>query len=315
MVEKNSKIAFVFPGQGSQAVGMLGDLAMDYPQIKDTFSEASEALGRDLWALSQDGPVADLNLTENTQPLVLTAGVAMWRVLQHKLGVQPSFMAGHSLGEYTALVCSGALDFVEAVKLVEKRAQYMQQAVPKGVGSMAAILGVELEALIKICDIAAEGEVVAPVNLNAPGQIVIAGNIAAVERAMVASKDAGAKRALPLPVSVPSHCSLMNPAAERLTDTLATIEVSTPSVPVVHNTDVESHQIVADIKLALAKQLYTPVRWIETIESFAASGVDTVIECGPGKVLSGLTKRINKELTGYSTGDVRSFDKTMESLL
>jgi len=315
MVEKNSKIAFVFPGQGSQAVGMLGDLAVDYPQIKDTFNEASEALGRDLWALSQDGPIADLNLTENTQPLVLTAGVAMWRVLQHKLGVQPGFMAGHSLGEYTALVCSGALDFVDAVKLVEKRAQYMQQAVPKGIGSMAAILGVELEELIKICDLAAEGEVVSPVNLNAPGQIVIAGNIAAVERAMVASKDAGAKRALPLPVSVPSHCSLMNPAAEKLTDTLATIEVSAPSVPVVHNTDVESHQIVADIKLALAKQLYTPVRWIETIESFAANGVDTIIECGPGKVLSGLTKRINKELIGYSTGDVRSFDKTMESLL
>ena len=314
MVEKNSTVAFVFPGQGSQAVGMLGDLAIDYPQIKDTFNEASEALNRDLWALSQDGPIADLNMTENTQPLVLTAGVAMWRVIQSKLGLLPAFMAGHSLGEYTALVCSGALDFVDAVQLVEKRAQYMQQAVPKGVGSMAAILGVELEELIKICDLAAEGEVVSPVNLNAPGQIVIAGNVAAVERAMVASKEAGAKRTLPLPVSVPSHCSLMNPAAEKLTDTLATIEISTPATTVLHNTDVESHQLMADIKLALAKQLYTPVRWTETIESFAHQGVNTVVECGPGKVLSGLTKRINKELVGYSTGDIRSFDKTMEAL-
>jgi len=314
MVEKNSTVAFVFPGQGSQAVGMLGDLAIDYPQIKDTFNEASEGLNRDLWALSQDGPIVDLNMTENTQPLVLTAGVAMWRVIQSKLGLLPAFMAGHSLGEYTALVCSGALDFVDAVQLVEKRAQYMQQAVPKGIGSMAAILGVELEELIKICDLAAEGEVVSPVNLNAPGQIVIAGNVAAVERAMVASKEAGAKRTLPLPVSVPSHCSLMNPAAEKLTDTLATIEISTPATTVLHNTDVESHQLMANIKLALAKQLYTPVRWTETIESFAAKGVNTVVECGPGKVLSGLTKRINKELVGYSTGDIRSFDKTMEAL-
>ena len=315
MTISNSTIAFVFPGQGSQAVGMLAELAESYPEIKQTFNEASDALGRDLWSLAANGPVEELNKTQNTQPLVLTAGVAMWRVLQQKSPTQPVFMAGHSLGEYTALVCSGSLDFISAVKLVEQRASFMQQAVPEGVGSMAAILGLELDQLTEICNNAAAGEVVSPVNINAPGQIVIAGHVAAVNRAIDAAKEAGAKRALPLPVSVPSHCSLMNPAAEKLAEAMVDIEMLAPQVAVLHNTDVESHVSASEIKGALAKQLYTPVRWTETIQSFTQAGVKTIIECGPSKVLSGLNKRIDKSLSILSTGDVRSFDKTLEALL
>lgn len=315
MTISNSNIALVFPGQGSQSVGMLADLAEYYLQIKQTFDEASEALGRDLWALATNGPIEDLNKTQNTQPLVLTAGVAMWRVLQLKTAIQPAFMAGHSLGEYTALVCSGSLSFVDAVKLVEQRASFMQQAVPEGVGSMAAVLGLELDQLTDICDKAAQGEIVSPVNINAPGQIVIAGHMSAVNRAIEAAKEAGAKRALPLSVSVPSHCALMAPAAEKLAEELADIEILTPNATVLHNTDVQSHKTGSEIKGALAKQLYTPVRWTETVQSFATSGVTTVIECGPGKVLSGLNKRIDKSLSVLSSADVRSFDKTLEALV
>lgn len=310
----NSNIAFVFPGQGSQAVGMLADLAESYPQIKQTFDEGSDALGRDLWMLAANGPVEELNKTQNTQPLVLTAGVAMWRVLQQKSPLAPAFMAGHSLGEYTALVCSGSLGFIDAVKLVEQRARFMQQAVPEGVGSMAAILGLELSQLTDICNNVAEGEVVSPVNINAPGQIVIAGHMTAVNRAIDAAKEAGAKRALPLPVSVPSHCALMNPAAEKLAQVMLEIEMLPPQITVLHNTDVESHSSASGIKGALAKQLYTPVRWTETVQSFTESGITTIIECGPSKVLSGLNKRIDKSLSILSTGDVRSFDKTLEAL-
>jgi [acyl-carrier-protein] S-malonyltransferase len=314
MTITNSSTAVVFPGQGSQAVGMLGDLAEVYPQIRQTFDEASEALGRDLWELAANGPVEELNNTQNTQPAVLTAGVAMWRVLQQQLPITPAFMAGHSLGEYTALVCSGSLKFIDAVKLVEQRASFMQQAVPEGIGSMAAILGLELDQLATICDTAAEGEVVSPVNINAPGQIVIAGHLTAVNRAIEAAKEAGAKRAMPLPVSVPSHCALMNPAAEALAKVMEAIDIAAPEIPVLHNTDVQSHKDPIDIKEALAKQLFTPVRWIETVEGFSNSGVSTVIECGPGKILSGLNKRIDKSLSILSTGDVRSFDKTLEAL-
>ncbi len=309
-----NKIAIVFPGQGSQSVGMLGDLSSSYPQIQQTFDEASQALGRDLWALAQNGPAEDINQTQNTQPLILTASVAMWRVLQSELITQPVMMAGHSLGEYSALVCAGSVDFVDAVKLVEQRAMFMQEAVPEGEGAMAAILGLEVENLIEICEQAAEGEVVSAVNYNAPGQVVIAGHTAAVNRAIDLAKEQGAKRALPLPVSVPSHCSLMMPAAEKLLTVMSTIEFASPAIPVLHNTDVSQYNDAVDIKRALGQQLHTPVRWVETIEALANAGVDTVIECGPGKVLSGLNKRIDKSLRLHSTGDEASLNKTIGAL-
>lgn len=309
-----AKIAIVFPGQGSQAVGMLGDLSESYSQIKETFDEASAALGRDLWALAQNGPAEELNKTQNTQPLVLTASVAMWRVLQSELNVSVDFMAGHSLGEYTALVCAGSLNFVDAVKLVEQRANFMQQAVPAGEGAMAAILGLDVDTLIDICKQAAKGEVVSAVNFNAPGQVVIAGNAGAVNRAIDLAKEQGAKRAIPLPVSVPSHCDLMMPAAENLSNVMVDISFITPSIEVIHNTDVAAHSDAGSIKAALGKQLHTPVRWVETIEALRDSGVTTFIECGPGKVLTGLSKRIDKSLELYSVGDERSFNKTKEAL-
>jgi len=308
------KIAIVFPGQGSQAVGMLGDLSESYSQIKQTFDEASEALGRDLWALAQDGPSEELNKTQNTQPLVLTASIAMWRVLQSQVDVKPDFLAGHSLGEYTALVCAGSLSFVDAVKLVEQRASFMQQAVPEGEGAIAAILGLSVDDLIAICAEAAQGEVVSAVNFNAPGQVVISGNVAAVGRAIELAKEKGAKRAMQLPMSVPAHCSLMSPAADKLADVMSSVSFNSPNTPVIHNTDVAQHSDVTEIKEALVKQLYTPVRWIETVESLANSGVTTVIECGPGKVLSGLNKRIDKSLELYSLGDERALNKTIEAL-
>ncbi|MEH6504043.1 MAG: ACP S-malonyltransferase [Cycloclasticus sp.] len=307
-------LAFVFPGQGSQAVGMLGDLSSTYQQIKNTFEEASDVLGRDLWLLAQQGPAEELNLTQNTQPLVLTASVALWRVWRSQSTLLPSFMAGHSLGEYTALVCANSLSFVDAVKLVEQRARFMQQAVPEGEGAMAAILGLEVAALIDICAQAAEGDVVSAVNFNAPGQVVIAGNKAAVNRAIELAKAQGAKRALALPVSVPSHCELMMPASENLLSVMGNIDFATPEMPVVHNTDVAEHRESADIKQALGKQLYTPVRWTETIETLVSHKVSTVVECGPGKVLTGLNKRIDKSLELYSLGDERSLNNTLGAL-
>lgn len=308
------KIAIVFPGQGSQSLGMLGDLAEIYPQIQATFQEASNTLGRDLWSLAQEGPTEEINQTKNTQPLILTASVAMWRVFQSTLEISPESMAGHSLGEYTALVCAGSLDFIDAVKLVEQRAIFMQQAVPEGEGAMAAVLGLSVAELTSICDQASQGDIVSAVNFNAPGQVVIAGNTAAVNRAIELAKEQGAKRALPLPVSVPSHCALMMPAAEKLLETMADVSFSSPIIPVLHNTDVALHNDATEIKKALSKQLHTPVRWVETVEALVSSGVDTVIECGPGKVLSGLNKRIEKSLALYSLGDERSFNKTLEEL-
>ncbi|MEW5056328.1 MAG: ACP S-malonyltransferase [Cycloclasticus sp.] len=306
-------VAIVFPGQGSQAVGMLGDLSTNFKQIKETFDEASEALGRDLWGLAQDGPIEELNLTQNTQPLVLTASIAMWRVWQTELGINPAFVAGHSLGEYSALVAASSVGFTDAVKLVEQRATFMQQAVPQGVGSMAAILGLDVAALIDICQQAAGDEVVSAVNFNAPGQVVIAGNTAAVNRAIDLAKGQGAKRALPLAVSVPSHCALMLPAAEKLTAAMSTIDFASPEIAVIHNTDVAQHAGASAIKQALAKQLHTPVRWTETVESLANNGVTKIVECGPAKVLTGLNKRINKTLELHSLGDERSFNKTLEA--
>ena len=297
------KLAIVFPGQGSQSVGMLADLYQTYPLVQDTFNEASAALGYDLWDLVANGPEEQLNETQRTQPALLTASVAVWRVWQQQGGATPAYFAGHSLGEYSALVCAGVLSLADAVKLVEKRGQYMQQAVPAGTGAMAAIIGLDDAAIAKACADAAQGEVVAPVNYNSPGQVVIAGHKAAVERAGEACKAAGAKRALPLPVSVPSHCALMRPAAEQLAVDLAALHFNMPVIPVVNNVDVELADSAEAIKDALIRQLYSPVRWTETIEYFAAQGVTEVLELGAGKVLSGLIKRINKELNTSSITD------------
>lgn len=302
----NNKLALVFPGQGSQSVGMLAELHAEFATVRDTFAEASAALGYDLWALVANGPDTALNETHRTQPALLTASVAVYRVWLEQGGATPAYLAGHSLGEYSALVCAGVLNLADAVKLVEKRGQYMQLAVPAGTGAMSAIIGLDDALIAKACAEAAQGEVVSPVNFNSPGQVVIAGNKAAVERANELCKAAGAKRALPLPVSVPSHCALMKPAADKLADDLNSISFHTAVIPVVNNVDVSAAADAAAIKDALIRQLYSPVRWTESIEFLAAQGVDTVIELGAGKVLSGLIKRINKELNTVSVTDVAS---------
>jgi len=299
------KLAFVFPGQGSQSVGMMQGWA-DRADVRNTFTEASDALGQDVWALVTDGPADQLNQTINTQPAMLAADVAAWRVWQAAGGATPVLLAGHSLGEYAALVAAGALNFADAIKLVRFRAEAMQAAVPEGVGAMAAILGLDDDAVRAVCSEAAAGEVVEAVNLNSPGQVVIAGNKAAVERAMALAKEKGAKRALPLPVSVPSHSSLMLPAAEKLLAHLQTVAISTPTIPVLHNTDVQSHAGADAIRIALARQLHTPVRWVETVQALKAAGIDRVIECGPGKVLTGLAKRIDDSLPALALVDEAS---------
>lgn len=305
------KIALVFPGQGSQSVGMLADLYAEYAIVRETFAEASAALNYDLWALVANGPEADLNETHRTQPALLTASVAVWRLWQQQNGTKPAFLAGHSLGEYSALVCAGVMSLADAVKLVEKRGQYMQTAVPAGTGAMSAIIGLEDALIAKACADAAQGEVVSPVNYNSPGQVVIAGHKAAVERANELCKAAGAKRALPLPVSVPSHCALMRPAAEQLSTDLQSLHFNTPVISVVNNVDVAVATEATAIQDALIRQLFSPVRWTETIEFLAAQGVTEVIELGAGKVLSGLIKRINKELLTTSVHDVASFQAAL----
>lgn len=283
------KFAFVFPGQGSQSVGMMAAYGEG---VRQTFAEASDALGMDLWDLVANGPADALNQTVNTQPAMLTAGVAVWRLWQQQGGAMPAMMAGHSLGEYSALACAGAIGFADAVRLVRLRAEAMQSAVPEGVGAMAAVLGLDDETVRAVCAEAAQGEVLEAVNFNSPGQVVIAGNKAAVDRGCALAKEKGAKRALPLPVSVPSHCALMQPAAEKLSATLAGIEIKAPAVPVLHNADVASYSDPAAIKDALARQLYRPVRWVETVQAMGQQGIQTIAECGPGKVLAGLNKRI-----------------------
>ncbi|EOD77556.1 malonyl CoA-ACP transacylase [Grimontia sp. AD028] len=303
-----SNFAVVFPGQGSQAVGMLAELGEQFAVVKETFAEASEVLGYDLWALVQNGPAEDLNQTHRTQPALLTASVAIWRVWQQEGGAQPSVMAGHSLGEYSALVCAGVIDFKEAVKLVELRGQLMQEAVPAGVGAMSAIIGLDNDAIAKACEEAAEGQVVSPVNFNSPGQVVIAGNKEAVERANALCKAAGAKRALPLPVSVPSHCALMKPAADKLAVALEELTFSAPSIPVINNADVATETDPAAIKDALVRQLYGPVRWTEGCEKMANEGVELLLEMGPGKVLTGLAKRIDKRLSAAAVNDSASLE-------
>jgi [acyl-carrier-protein] S-malonyltransferase len=304
--------AFVFPGQGSQSVGMMtayGESAV----IRQTFAEASDALGEDLWQMVADGPAELLAQTVNTQPLMLTAGVAVYREWIARGGAVPALVAGHSLGEYSALVAAGALDFQEAVKLVRLRAQAMQEAVPQGEGAMAALLGLDEVAAVEACAEAAQGEVVSAANLNSPGQIVIAGSRAAVERAMLAAKGRGAKRAVLLPVSAPFHCALMKPAAERLQVRLAEIEVRVPLIPVLNNVDVAVEDQPARIKDALVRQAYSPVRWIETVQEIARRGASHVFECGPGKVLAGMTKRIEGSLVGGAIADAASLEETLKT--
>ena len=296
--------AYVFPGQGSQSVGMLADVAAEFPLVEQVYAEASEVLGYDLWQLVQAGPAEQLNETHRTQPAILAASVALYRVLEQEGVVAPEWMAGHSLGEYSALVCAGALDFRDAVALVAKRGEFMQSAVPAGIGAMSAIIGLDDKLVEQACAEAAGDEVVAAVNYNSPGQVVIAGHKEAVQRAGEACLKAGAKRALPLPVSVPSHCALMHPAAEQLAVELGRLSVHTPQVPVVNNVDVAAPRAAADIRDALVRQLYSPVRWTETVEFLAAQGVTELYEIGPGKVLTGLTKRIDKSLNGDAVNTI-----------
>lgn len=286
--------AFYFPGQGSQSLGMMQGLQA-LPVVKATFDEASDVLGQDLWAMQAGDDVAVINETVNTQPLMLAAGIATFRAYRELGGVLPSVVAGHSLGEYSALVAADSMVFADAVALVRLRAQLMQEAVPQGQGAMAAILGLSDEDVIALCAQAAEGSVVEAVNFNSPGQVVIAGEAQAVGRAMVLAKEKGAKRALPLPVSVPSHCSLMKGAADQLAIAINEVNIQTPSIKVIHNADVLSHENPVDIQAALVKQLYSPVRWTETVNALVADGITHAAECGPGKVLAGLAKRINKE--------------------
>ncbi|WP_277975623.1 ACP S-malonyltransferase [Pantoea endophytica] len=306
-----TQFAYVFPGQGSQTVGMLAELAAENPQVEATFREASDALGYDLWQLVQQGPAEELNKTWQTQPALLAASVAIYRVLQSKNAVQPTMMAGHSLGEYSALVCADVLNFADAIKLVELRGKLMQEAVPEGTGAMQAIIGLDDASIRKACEESAQGQVVSPVNFNSPGQVVIAGNKEAVERAGAACKAAGAKRALPLPVSVPSHCALMKPAADKLAVALEAITFSAPSVPVVNNVDVKCETEGAAIRSALVRQLYSPVRWTESVEFIAAQGVEQLLEVGPGKVLTGLTKRIVDSLSAAAVNDSASLNAAL----
>lgn len=298
MTQKN--LAFVFPGQGSQKIGMLAELAEQYPVVKNTFAEASQVLGYDLWSLVQTGTQEEINLTERTQPLLLTASVAVWRVWNEKQGAQPALLAGHSLGEWSALVCAGIVDFKAAVKIVQLRGKYMQDAVPAGQGAMAAIIGLDDAAIINACKEAAQGDIVAAVNFNSPGQVVIAGSTAAVERAGALCKEAGAKRALPLPVSAPFHTEMMRPAAERLADLVSSTPFAAPKIPVVHNVTAQTEINPEKIKALMIEQIYSPVRWVECVNTMVSSGVTTTIECGPGKVLSGLNKRIVGELNTLS---------------
>ncbi|WP_312313050.1 ACP S-malonyltransferase [Atlantibacter sp.] len=307
-----TQFAFVFPGQGSQAVGMLADMAAQFPIVEETFAEASAVLGYDLWALVQQGPAEELNKTWQTQPALLTASVALWRVWQQEGGKAPAMMAGHSLGEYSALVCAGVIAFSDAVRLVELRGKLMQDAVPEGTGAMSAIIGLDDESIAKACEESAQGQVVSPVNFNSPGQVVIAGNKEAVERAGAACKAAGAKRALPLPVSVPSHCALMKPAAEKLAVELQNITFNAPTIPVVNNVDVACATDPDEIRNALVRQLYSPVQWTKSVELMASRDITHLYEVGPGKVLTGLTKRIVDSLTASAINEPASLAAALE---
>jgi len=304
-------LAFVFPGQGSQSEGMLSALAAEFSDVEATYREAAEVLGYDLWDIVQNGPADKLNSTDITQPAMLAAGVAVWRVWQAKGGAQPVVLAGHSLGEYTALVCAGSLAFTDAIKLVAERGRLMQAAVPAGTGAMAAVLGLEDDAVRQACSDAAAGEVLEAVNFNSPGQVVVAGNKAAVERVVTLAKERGAKRALLLPVSVPSHCALMQPAAEQLASVLKEVAIQAPGIPVINNADVATPSEPDAIRDALVRQLYSPVRWVETIQKMATDGVDRLLECGPGKVLVGLNKRIERNMAAQAVLDPDSLSAAL----
>ncbi|TVQ71652.1 MAG: [acyl-carrier-protein] S-malonyltransferase [Oceanospirillales bacterium] len=304
-------LAFVFPGQGSQQLGMLSDLAATHPVIEETFAEASKALGYDLWNLVQQGPEERLNSTEVTQPALLTASVALWRLWLQQGGAKPSVMAGHSLGEYSALVCAGSLSLAEGVKLVQLRGELMQKAVPAGTGAMAAILGLDDAGVAAACESIAQEQVVAPVNFNCPGQVVIAGEKAAVERAMEACKAAGAKRAIPLAVSVPSHCRLMEPIAQEMAKALAEVELLMPAIPVVQNVTADLSGNLEQLRENLVSQLYHPVLWTDSVNRMVAEGVTMTVECGPGKVLCGLNKKIDKSLEVVSLTDSANFEKAL----
>ena len=303
----SSTLAFVFPGQGSQAVGMLSGLSAEQALIGQTFAEASDALGYDLWALTQQGPAELLNQTAKTQPAILTASIALWRVWLAENGARPGFVAGHSLGEYSALVAAGSLTLADAVRLVERRGQLMQEAVPAGQGGMAAILGLDDETVRAACAEAAQGEVVSAVNFNAPGQVVIAGAAAAVERAIDACKARGAKRAMALPVSVPSHCALMRPAAEKFAANVSELAWQAPHIALVQNTSAAIPADLETLQRDLLAQLYSPVRWVESIVTLAGLGVTEFVECGPGKVLSGLNKRCAKGVNTHNLDTPEAF--------
>ncbi|UVE19244.1 ACP S-malonyltransferase [Pseudomonas sp. LS44] len=310
----SASFAFVFPGQGSQSLGMLAEHGAQQQQIVDTFVEASDALGYDLWALTQQGPEALLNQTDKTQPAILAASIALWRLWRAEQGLQPAFVAGHSLGEYSALVAAGSIGFADALKLVERRGQLMQEAVPAGQGGMAAILGLEDDDVRAACAEAAQGEVVSAVNFNAPGQVVIAGAAAAVERAIDACKARGAKRAMPLPVSVPSHCDLMRPAAERFAESVSAVAWRAPQISLVQNVSAAVVIDLETLKRDLLAQLYNPVRWVESMVQLSAQGVTGLIECGPGKVLSGLNKRCVKGIDTYNLDTPDAFAATRAAL-
>jgi [acyl-carrier-protein] S-malonyltransferase len=309
-----NRTVFLFPGQGSQSLGMMAGLAGECPEVRETFDEASSVLDFDLWALCQEGPEADLNRTENTQPAMLAGDIATWRAWSALGGPPPGALAGHSLGEYAALVAAGALAFDDAVRLVHRRGQLMQGAVPEGEGAMAAILGLDDQTLEAVCDDAAQGETVSCANFNAPGQIVIAGSSAAVERACEAATEAGARRTLPLPVSVPSHCALMRGAAESLGSELQSVTVSSPRVPVWHNADVATHDAPDDIRASLSRQLWQPVQWTRTIETLVGQGMEHFVECGPGKVLAGLNKRIARSAAFTVLDSREAMEQLMEDL-
>ena len=308
-----SNLAFVFPGQGSQKIGMLSELAEQYSLIKETFDQASDVLGYNMWELIQQGEQEAINLTERTQPILLASSVAIWRLWNEKNGAIPSQMAGHSLGEWSALVCSGVVDFADGLNIVRARGQYMQQAVPVGEGAMAAIIGLDDKAILEACANAQSLGVVDAVNFNAPGQVVIAGSNAAVEAAMESCKAAGAKRTLPLPVSAPFHTSLMKPAADNLANLVNTVNFSAPQVPVVHNVHAQTETDPETIKALMLEQIYSPVKWVDCVNQLKSNGATTLIECGPGKVLSGLTKRIDREITSLATDSVADFTAALET--
>ncbi len=308
MNAKSASLAFVFPGQGSQSVGMLAELAAAHSEVQATFEEASQGAGLDLWSLAAQGPEDQLNRTENTQPALLAASVAVWRVWQKLGGAQPSQLSGHSLGEYSALVCADALSLHDAASLVAERGRLMQAAVPAGVGAMAAILGGDDAQIAAVCEEVAQGQVVSPANFNSPGQLVIAGNAEAVDRALARLAEVGVKKAIKLAVSVPSHCALMRDAADRLGERMASISWRLPSIPVVQNADAKTYTTVEDIRSALQRQLYLPVRWTQCVQALASGGATRLAECGPGKVLTGLIKRIDKSLEARAIGSPADID-------